>query len=86
MTSNLTKDCRESRFTSGSVCPYCKAERIVKHGKINGRQRFRCKSCGKTFNDFRFLPWQIQDVSGAVEMDEKTIEGESQFSCNKKFN
>jgi predicted Zn finger-like uncharacterized protein len=52
MTSNLTKDCKESRLASGSVCPYCKAERIVKHGKLNGRKRFRCKSCGKTFNDF----------------------------------
>lgn len=52
MTRNLPKDCRESRFSNGSVCPYCKADRIVKHGKLNGHQRFRCKSCGKTFNDF----------------------------------
>jgi transposase-like protein len=52
LTRNLPKDCRESRFASGSVCPYCKAESIIKHGKLNGRQRFKCKSCGKTFNDF----------------------------------
>lgn len=54
ITRNLPKDCRESRFSNGSVCPHCQADKIVKHGKTNGRQRFRCKSCGKTFNDFSF--------------------------------
>ncbi len=52
LTRNLPRDCRESRFASGSVCPYCKTESIIKHGKLNGRQRFKCKSCGRTFNDF----------------------------------
>lgn len=52
MTRNLPKDCRESRFASGSTCPYCKGERIIKFGKLKGKQRFRCKCCGKTFNDF----------------------------------
>ncbi|OPX42521.1 transposase zinc-ribbon domain protein [Ruminiclostridium hungatei] len=52
ITRNLPKDFRESRFANGSVCPYCKNERIIKHGKLNGRQRFGCKVCGKTFNDF----------------------------------
>jgi len=27
MTCNLPKDCRESRFASGSVCPYCRSQK-----------------------------------------------------------
>src|SRR4030042_5375516 len=27
-------------------CPKCKSTKKVKHGKINGRQRYWCKDCG----------------------------------------
>ena len=32
-------------------CPYCGNAKIVKNGKQAGKQRYRCKSCGKQFND-----------------------------------
>ena len=32
-----------------SKCIHCKSERIRKHGKVNGRQRFYCKGFGKSF-------------------------------------
>ena len=32
-----------------SVCPFCGSKHIVKNGHRNGRQRFRCADCGKTF-------------------------------------
>jgi transposase-like protein len=33
------------------VCVHCSAEQIVLHGKDkNGRQRFRCRACRRTFN------------------------------------
>ena len=32
-------------------CPYCAHDKIVKNGRQSGKQRYRCKSCGKQFND-----------------------------------
>lgn len=32
-------------------CPHCKSETIVGYGKYRDRKRYKCKSCGKTFND-----------------------------------
>ncbi|HHV60536.1 MAG TPA: IS1595 family transposase [Clostridiaceae bacterium] len=49
---NLPKDCRESRFSRGVVCPHCNSDIVIKNGKLCGKQRYKCKSCGKTFNDF----------------------------------
>lgn len=31
------------------ACPHCGSVGIKKHGKKDGRQRYRCKDCGKTF-------------------------------------
>lgn len=52
LTRNLPKDCRESRFAKGAVCPHCKSTHIVKNGKLNEKQRYKCRGCNKTFNDF----------------------------------
>lgn len=30
-------------------CPHCHEKRVVRNGNVNGRQRFLCRSCGKTF-------------------------------------
>ena len=30
-------------------CPHCQHERYIKVGKVRGVQRFKCKSCGRTF-------------------------------------
>ena len=32
-------------------CPYCGNAKIVKNGKQAGKQRYRCKSCSRQFND-----------------------------------
>lgn len=52
LTRNFPKDCRESRFSKGEVCPHCNSTHIVKNGKLNGKQRYKCRGCNKTFNDF----------------------------------
>lgn len=38
--------------TSGHTfcCPHCGCVEVVKYGKKNGRQRFKCNACGKTFS------------------------------------
>jgi transposase-like protein len=30
-------------------CPHCTSVEVLKHGHKAGHQRFRCRSCGKTF-------------------------------------
>lgn len=30
-------------------CPYCGETHIIKYGRIRGKQRFQCRSCGQTF-------------------------------------
>ena len=32
-------------------CKNCKAERNVKSGKVNGKQRYKCKECGLHFTE-----------------------------------
>ena len=42
-----------ARFTRAYEfnCPYCGHSKIVKNGKQTGKQRYRCKDCGRQFND-----------------------------------
>lgn len=47
---------RETRFSKGTFCPHCKGEHIIGHGKYRSRQRYKCKNCGKTFNDVSCSP------------------------------
>lgn len=35
-----------------SKCPFCGSSHIVKNGYRNGHQRFICKDCHKTKNDY----------------------------------
>lgn len=47
----LINEMRETRFKDGFECPHCSSEQVVRFGKVKGRQRYRCKSCRKTFTD-----------------------------------
>ncbi|WP_051560512.1 IS1595 family transposase [Clostridium beijerinckii] len=47
---------RETRFSKGTFCPHCNSEHIIGHGKYRSRQRYKCKDCGKTFNDVSCSP------------------------------
>lgn len=39
----------EESAHNNSNCPHCHSNHIVKIGKLNGNQRFKCKDCGKNF-------------------------------------
>lgn len=47
----LIDEMRETRFKEGFECPHCTSVQVVRFGKYNGRQRYKCKACYKTFND-----------------------------------
>jgi len=49
-------DLIESRMDEAPHCPHCSCEKIYKHGKKSGLQRFRCSRCGKTFNALTGTP------------------------------
>ena len=46
----------EGRFAAAATCPHCKAERVSRHGRSNGLQRYRCGTCGKTFSALTGTP------------------------------
>jgi len=48
----ISQEVMESRFSKGKVCPHCGAESISRNGKYNGKQRYICKSCNKSFTNF----------------------------------
>lgn len=49
----------EKKFRDNPICPQCESEKIIKHGFFKGKQRYKCKCCGKTFNIFTntILSW-----------------------------
>jgi transposase-like protein len=42
---------REARFAHGLICPHCESRKVIRWGGFSGRQRYRCKSCRRTFSD-----------------------------------
>lgn len=47
---------RALRHVRGLSCPRCGAARVVRWGGFAGRQRYRCKQCGRTFSDLTGSP------------------------------
>ena len=39
----------EQRLVDAPCCPHCQHDNIIRHGKTNNMQRYRCKHCLKTF-------------------------------------
>lgn len=37
-------------------CPSCACDRYYRHGQANGLQRYRCRACGRSFNDLSGTP------------------------------
>ena len=47
---------RHTRYSGGIQCPRCGASRVQRWGSFAGRQRFRCRGCGRTFSDLTGTP------------------------------
>lgn len=48
----VTKEVKEFRFSKGKICPHCGSEKVLRNGKYNGKQRYICRACNKSFTDF----------------------------------
>jgi transposase-like protein len=49
---------RDKRFAKGFNCAHCNGSSVVRFGKYNGSQCYKCKDCGKTFSDLTKSPLQ----------------------------
>jgi len=47
---------KEYRCHKGLSCPHCGGEKVHRHGLYRDRQRYRCRTCHKTFNDATGTP------------------------------
>ena len=51
---------RSHRWPNGVICPYCGSQKIIRYGRAPNRpyvQRYRCKNCGRQFNDLTGTPF-----------------------------
>ncbi len=48
---------RVARFGAGLFCPRCGDRRVSSWGQYNGRRRYRCSGCLRTFSDFTETPF-----------------------------
>ena len=51
-------------------CPTCASEEVIRHGRAaNGKQRYRCKRCGRTFREnpgsAAYAPKKKQEILAA---------------------
>lgn len=75
---------RESRFVKGLKCIYCDSFWVCRFGKYRNRQRYRCLSCRRTFNDLSGTPvHRTQHLEKWGKYLECMIEGYSVRKCAK---
>lgn len=64
MPNPIIREIKERKHEKGFICPHCQSSRVVRFGKykvmVAGeevvRQRYKCKTCKKTFNDLSHTP------------------------------
>ena len=50
-SSDFNAEIKEMKYFKGEICPRCNESHIIKYGKRYDRQRFKCKKCGKVFDE-----------------------------------
>ena len=69
------------------VCPHCQSERVYGHGKYKGRNRYRCQSCKKTFNDYTGTAVSgIHDIEKFEKFIQMSIDSPSIRKVAKELN
>lgn len=82
--TELINELRESKFHEGFNCPHCESEDVIRHGKFNNRQRYKCKNCNKSFSDFTNTPlYRTRYPDEWIKFIECMIEGYSLRKCEE---
>ena len=67
-------------------CPHCKSEKVTRNGRKDGRQRYHCTDCGKTFGEttntamnyshYGEAVWKqvIRDTVTGISIDETAVD------------
>lgn len=66
----------EERLGKHGHCPHCREDKVVKFGQTHGQQRYRCKSCLRTFIALTGTPFvYLHDKSKLLEQAACMAEG-----------
>ena len=81
--NDITTKVKENRFFKGKVCPHCKSTGVSRDGTHEGKQRYVCKSCKRTFSDLTNSPRcnSNKDVSLWIKYAQCMINGYSLRKC-----
>ena len=61
-SDEIKDNIKESRFSKGYECPKCQGKDVNKNGKTRGRQRYICKRCRCTFDEFTMSPFSSTNL------------------------
>ncbi|MBC8060140.1 MAG: IS1595 family transposase [Clostridiaceae bacterium] len=53
---NILEIFRTNRSLNGLICAHCQSEEVIRYGTYNKKQRYKCKTCKRTFTDFTNSP------------------------------
>ena len=69
------------------ACPHCKCEKTNRNGKKDGKQRYYCNECGKTYTDTTNTVMYNSHYGETVwkQVTQETIEGQSIDKTAKKL-
>ena len=63
--SEVVELVRQHRWKNGVKCPYCGSSKVIRYGKAPNRpyvQSYRCKDCGRQFNDLTGTPFAFTEL------------------------
>ena len=61
-SDEIKDNIKESRFSKGYECPKCQCKDVNKNGRPRGRQRYICKRCRCTFDEFTLSPFSSTNL------------------------
>lgn len=75
----IALDMIDTENTTVTCCPYCGETHFVRNGKKHGKQRFLCKSCGRTFitTTHTIMSMSHQPAAAWKEVIADTLHGNS---------
>ena len=77
-SGGIIGELRERKFTHGYHCRHCGSVYVVRYGKRNGRQRYKCKDCFKISNDLTNSPmYRSKKADNWITFIECMIQGVS---------
>jgi transposase-like protein len=66
----------ESRLSESLVCPHCHGAKVVRNGSASGLQRYKCRSCLRTFNALSTTPLARLRMKGKwLQQQEVMLQG-----------